>query len=126
MTRRWHDIGPLVIAALLALAGIRGLRHLGEADLQRVLRGVMAFIALSIAIGIFRQSRWAAPLFLAWAAVLMAVDAWAEIFVAGESPIVVAVWFLLIGSVFGAVALYLRDALRRSRALNVPAIAPGA
>jgi hypothetical protein len=108
-------LGLLVFGSVFVSNGVRLIRAEGQGDLPRIVLALLGLGAVAIGFGLWRRDSQALTLYWVWAGLSLALSAWQDLWVAGEHIAVVALWLALIGALYVALGLYLRDAVRAAR-----------
>jgi hypothetical protein len=111
MRKNGIPLGLLLFGLLFVVSGLR----LARAGVPSLLSAAFAVFSIAIGVALWRRDRWALQGYAVWVVVLLAVGGWRELTVAQEPVAVVALWLLLMATLYGAVGLYLRGALRGER-----------
>ena len=110
--RRSLPVGLFLVACVFIAYGIHILRAGGSPGFARTVLGLIGLGAVAIGIGLWRRDPRAFQGYVLWAAVSLAFGFWQELSVAREPMGVVIVWLIFGVLLYGAVGLYLHDALR--------------
>jgi len=113
--RRSLPVGLFLVACLFVAYGIHILRAGGSAGFARTAFCLIGLGAIAIGIGLWRRDPRAVQGYVLWSVVSLVLGFWQELSVAREPLGVVLVWLLLAVLLYGAVGLYLHDAVRAAR-----------
>jgi len=113
--RRSLPLGLFLFACVFVAYGIHILRAGGSAGFARTVLALVGLGAIGIGIALWRRDPRAVPGYVLWSVVSLALGFWQELSVAREPLSVVILWLILAFLLYGAVGLYLRDALRAAR-----------
>ncbi|HEX5043867.1 MAG TPA: hypothetical protein VFV75_13230 [Candidatus Polarisedimenticolaceae bacterium] len=108
-------LGLLLFACVFVAFGIHLLRAGGDPGFERAVVVLVGLGAVAIGIGLWRRDMRALRGYVLWSGISLALGFWHELSVAREPLAVVLVWLVLGALLYGAVGLYLRDALRAAR-----------
>ena len=110
--RRSLPLGLFLFACVFVAYGIHILRAGGSAGFARTVLGLVGLGAIGIGIALWRRDPRAVPGYALWSLVSLALGFWQELSVAREPLGVVLLWLIFAVLLYGAVGLYLHDALR--------------
>ena len=113
--RRSLPVGLFLVACLFVAYGIHILRAGGSPGFARMVFGLIGLGAIAIGIGLWRRDPRAVQGYALWSVLSLVLGFWHELSVAREPIGVVLVWLAFAVLLYGAVGLYLHDAVRTPR-----------
>ncbi|HET9298330.1 MAG TPA: hypothetical protein VFO11_00205 [Candidatus Polarisedimenticolaceae bacterium] len=110
--RRSLPLGLFLFACVFLAFAIHLARAGGPGSFAPVVIGLVGVAGAGIAIGLWRRASWALPGFAAWGAGSLALGFWQELTLRRVPLSTVILWLVFGVLLYGAVGLYLHDALR--------------
>jgi len=110
--RRSLPVGLILFGCIFVAYGIHIVRAGGSPGFARTVLGLLGVGAAAIGVGLWRRDSRAFKGYVLWSAVSLALGFWRELSLAREPLGVVLAWLLFGVLLYGAVGLYLHDALR--------------
>jgi hypothetical protein len=113
--RRSLPLGLFLFACVFVAYGVHMLRAGGPPGFSRTAVVLIGLGAVAIGIGLWRRDMRAFRGYVLWSGISLALGFWQELSVSREPLGVVIVWLVFGVLLYGAVGLYLHDALRGAR-----------
>lgn len=113
--RRSLPLGLFLFACLFVAFGIHMLRAGGSLGFARTAVAVIGVGAIVLGIGLWKRDFRAIQGYIFWAAASLALGLWQELSVRRVPMGTVILWLIFGVLLYGAVGLYLHDALRPAR-----------